>query len=69
MGPKRMVRPDRTGTYDHDNDVLTGSRLYHMDDNVLPDISIGMDILSKLHLYFAFPEKKLYVTPAAPAAG
>ena len=28
----------------------------------IPDISIGMDILSKLHLYFAFPERKLYVT-------
>ena len=62
--PRLMVRPDRTGAYDHDNGTLTGSRLYHLDDNVEPDISIGMDILSKLHLYFAFPERKLYVTPA-----
>jgi len=62
--PKLMVRPDNTGAYDHDNGTLTGSRLYHLDDNVEPDISIGMDILSKLHLYFAFPERKLYVTPA-----
>ena len=63
--PKLMVHPDRTGTYDHDNGEVTGSHLWHLDDNVEPDVSIGMDILSKLHLYFAFPERKLYVTAAS----
>ena len=66
--PKLMVRPDRTGAYDHDNGAVTGTHLFHQDDNVEPDISIGMDILSKLHLYFAVPERKLYVTPATVQA-
>jgi hypothetical protein len=34
-----------------------------------PDITIGMNILSKLHLYFAFKEHMLYVSPAEPPAG
>jgi hypothetical protein len=34
-----------------------------------PDITIGMNILSKLHLYFAFKERILYVSPAEPAPG
>lgn len=37
-----------------------------------PEVVIGMDLLRKLHLYMAFGEKKLYITPAsarpAPAA-
>ncbi|HVW72332.1 MAG TPA: aspartyl protease family protein [Rhizomicrobium sp.] len=31
-------------------------------DPVTPDITIGMDVLRKLHLYFAFGEKRLYVS-------
>jgi hypothetical protein len=35
----------------------------------LPDMLIGMDILSHLHLYIAYREQKLYVTPSlAPDA-
>jgi hypothetical protein len=60
-----MVRPDQTGEHDPDNGYVTGSHIYRLDNNVEPDVSIGMDILSKLHLYFAFSEHKLYVTPAA----
>jgi hypothetical protein len=63
--PHFMVRPDRVGAHDPDNGYLTGTRVHRLDNDVEPDISIGMDVLSKLHLYFAFPEQKLYVTPAA----
>jgi predicted aspartyl protease len=31
-----------------------------------PEVQIGMDLLRKLHLYMAFGEKKLYITPASP---
>ena len=31
-----------------------------------PEVRIGMDLLRKLHLYMAFGEKKLYITPASP---
>ncbi len=30
-----------------------------------PDITIGMNVLRKLHLYFAFGERLLYVSSAA----
>lgn len=33
-----------------------------------PEIRIGMDLLRRLHLYMAFGEKKLYITPASPRA-
>ena len=35
------------------------------DDVALPEAIVGMDVLSKLHLYFAFKERKLYITEAA----
>ncbi len=34
---------------------------------LLPEITIGMDVLRKLHLYIAFKEGKLYVSPASPS--
>jgi hypothetical protein len=35
------------------------------DDVALPVVIVGMDVLAKLHLYFAFKERKLYITEAA----
>jgi hypothetical protein len=63
--PHFLVRPDLTGDNDPENKPVTGSRVSLLDDNVEPDISIGMNVLKQLHLYFAFKEQKLYVTPAA----
>lgn len=69
--PHIVVLPDKIGSKDRNNDYVTGTRLQHVDD---PDSSdpvmlIGMNILSKLHLYIAFGENKIYITPAAaPAA-
>jgi predicted aspartyl protease len=37
-------------------------------DHGLPDMLIGMDILSHLHLYIAYKEEKLYITPASTQA-
>jgi hypothetical protein len=34
-------------------------------DPLSPDITIGMNVLRKLHLYFAFGERMLYVSAAA----
>ena len=35
------------------------------DNNALPGLLIGMDVLSKLHVYIAYKERKLYVTAAS----
>jgi predicted aspartyl protease len=44
-----------------------GTRLRVNDEaDRLPDLLVGMDILPHLHLYIAYKEEKLYVTPAAP---
>jgi hypothetical protein len=69
--PHIAIIADKVGTKDPNNDFVTGSRVHRIDD---PDASdpvmlIGMNILTKLHLYIAFGESKIYITPAsAPPA-
>ena len=68
--PHILVIPDKVGSRDVNNGFVTGSRVHRVDD---PDSSdpvmlIGMNILSKLHLYVAFGENKIYITPAAAPA-
>lgn len=66
-----LIYPDLMGARDPNNSMDTENRARHFDDNVgRDDITIGMDVLRKLHLYVAYGERKLYITPAsAPAAG
>ena len=73
--PHIAIIPDKTGSKDPNNSVVTGSRLHRIDDadSSDPVMPIGMNILNKLHLYIAFNERKIYITPAsapqsAPAA-
>jgi hypothetical protein len=44
-----------------------------VDDGLDPDLLVGMDVLKHLHLYIAYQERKLYITPpdqpAAPTTG
>lgn len=49
---------------------ILGSRAQFSRDpaTMVPDLAIGMDVLHQLHIYAAFSENKLYVTPARPAA-
>lgn len=46
--------------------AATGSRLSSADDTgePIPDLALGMDMLRQLHIYAAFGQNKLYVTPA-----
>jgi hypothetical protein len=69
--PHIAIIADKTGSRDPNNSLVTGSRLHRIDDadSSDPVMLIGMNILSKLHLYIAFNEQKIYVTPAsAPQA-
>jgi len=45
----------------------TGSRLEAAADpgDLIPDLALGMDVLSQLHIYAAFGQNKLYMTPAS----
>jgi hypothetical protein len=42
----------------------TGTNIRNSEDNREPDITLGINLLSKLRVYAAFKEKKLYITAA-----
>ena len=63
--PKFVVYPDLTGSKDPNNSGRTDTRLRRIDDNIGGGLSIGMDVLRKLHLFVAYSENKLYITPAS----
>jgi len=63
-----IIIPDLIGTKDPDNGFTTASRVQRVDDGLGSEVTIGMDVLRHLHLYIAYGEHKLYLTPAdAPA--
>ncbi len=66
--PHIAIIPAKIGSKDPNNGYATGSRVRREDDSVFirPPMLIGMNILSKLHLYIAFSENKIYITPASP---
>ena len=67
--PHIVVLPDVVGRADPANRTRTDSRVIRVDDNLEPDINIGMDVLRQLHVYIAAKEEKLYLTAAdAPKA-
>ena len=67
--PHIAIRPALVGSKDANNGLQTGSFIKHVDDlDDQPDLLIGMDILKKLHLYIAFDERNIYISPATPPA-
>ena len=68
--PHIVIIPDKIGTKDPNNGYATGSHVRRADDSYFarPPMLIGMNILAKLHLYIAFSENKVYITPASPPA-
>jgi len=46
-----------TGSFFWENDDLQG----------LPELTLGMSVLSKLHVYIAYKERKLYLSAGAPS--
>lgn len=45
----------------------TGS-IIREDRNGLPDVILGMNVLSQMHMYIGYKERKLYITAANPQA-
>jgi predicted aspartyl protease len=71
--PRFVVIPDLIGDKDPNNSSRTDTRVRRIDDYISLDLTVGMEVLRKLHLYVAFGERNLYITPAsasqsAPAA-
>lgn len=69
INPHIAIIPDIIGVNDPDNSDRTGSHIKKVDDDLGPDLSIGMDVLKKLHIYVATNEQKLYITAAEQPAG
>ena len=67
--PHIAIIPDIIGLNDPNNAGRTDSRIKKEDDDLGPDLSIGMDVIRQLHIYVATKEDKLYITAAdAPPA-
>jgi hypothetical protein len=59
-----MIVPD-VMNHNADRSPMAVNPVYHHnDDLVLPELSLGMDVLKHLHLYIAFGEQALYLAPA-----
>jgi hypothetical protein len=67
--PHIVVIPDIIGLHDPENSNRTDSLVKRVDDDLGPDLTIGMDVLKKLHIYIATKEDKLYITAADQPAG
>jgi len=67
--PHIVVIPDIIGLNDPENSNRTDSLVKRVDDDLGPDLTIGMDVLKKLHIYIATKEDKLYITAADKPAG
>jgi predicted aspartyl protease len=46
----------------------TGSHINTRDEGLKPDILLGMNVLKHLHVYIAYKEQTLYITPASEPA-
>jgi predicted aspartyl protease len=64
--PNLILMPDQVSQR-IPNSTRTGS-LIRSSDRGLPDLILGMSVLSKTHIYVAYREKKVYITAAGPPA-
>lgn len=64
--PRVAIIPNTMGKKDPNNHLVTGTRLQRVNDRDSSQgtMLIGMNILSKLRIFIAFSENKLYITPA-----
>lgn len=61
--PTIMIMPDMNAHRMSQQRVRLGSRLPTQDAPVISHMILGNDVLSKLHVYIAYKEKMLYITP------
>jgi hypothetical protein len=62
LNPEFAIIPNRIGK--HFGDTELGSLIPRPDVQVEPDALLGMNVLRHLHVYIAYKEKRLYITPA-----
>jgi hypothetical protein len=63
--PRVDIFANRAGKRDFENDFELGSHIKRQDDDVeRPQLVLGMNVLSRLHVYIAYKEKMAYITEA-----
>jgi hypothetical protein len=62
--PEILIVPDVMNHKADRSPLATNRSLHHNAGLVLPELSLGMDVLKHLHLYLSFGEQALYVAPA-----
>lgn len=68
-GPRLSIIPNAMGRNAGLSPLVRDRTKTERDRINAPEMLLGMDILSRLHLYIAFGERKIYLSPAtAPAA-
>jgi aspartyl protease len=67
--PRIDIMENRIGKHDFTNDFETGSHIKRQDtDDDRWQVILGMDVLSKLHVYLAYGEKMAYITAAGTSS-
>jgi hypothetical protein len=64
--PMIVIMPNMMGNV-NPGAPRTGS-IIREDRNGLPNVILGMNVLSEMHLYTGYKERKLYMTAANPQA-
>jgi predicted aspartyl protease len=64
--PDFLIIPNRLKK--HFGDKEPGSLISRPPESVEPDVLLGMNVLKHLHVYVAYKEKKVYITPAEEMA-
>jgi hypothetical protein len=62
--PEVMIVPDVMNRNADKSPMALNPVYHHNAELVLPELSLGMDVLKHLHLYIAFGEQALYLAPA-----
>jgi hypothetical protein len=64
--PEVMIVPDVMNRNADKSPMALNPAHHHNEDLILPELSLGMDVLKHLHLYLSFGEEALYIADADP---
>ena len=62
--PEILIIPDKLNKRADRSPMARNRTHFHNEDLILPELSLGMDVLKHLHLFLSFGEQALYVAPA-----
>ena len=64
--PEILIVPDMMNHRADRSPMARNRTHFHNENLILPELSLGMDVLKHLHLFLSFGEQALYVAPAGP---